>query len=201
MKAFTKSTRLIRKDFFKMKNTENYDSEIWKDVVGFENLYQVSNLGRVKSLERKVDVNSKDKKKHKRQHKERIMKQWDNTHGYMCVRLMKNGEKHSKRVNRLVGQAFLDNPDNKPIVNHIDGNKKNNHLSNLEWCTHQENNLHAIDNELREVKIPEKTAKYIRDRYDENDIRYTAKAFAVRFGISESYVKSIANGDSRNNAV
>ena len=186
-----------------MKNTENFDSsnEVWKDVKGYKGLYQVSNLGRVKSLDRKIDVKAKDKKKHKRKYKETILKQCDNGNVYLYVNLYKNKKVCRKRVNRLVAIAFLDNPNNYPIVNHINGIKTDNRLENLEWVTHQENILHAIDNGMIDVKIPEKTAKFIRDRYDENDIRYTAKAFAVRFGISESYVKSIANGDSRNNAV
>lgn len=110
--------------------------EIWKDIAGYEGLYQVSNLGRVKSLER-------DTKRARPQHiQERILKQRNGE--YLMVYLADAGKYEARLVHRLVAQAFISNPDNKPIVNHIDGNKYNNRADNLEWCTHKENVIHAF---------------------------------------------------------
>lgn len=109
-------------------------NEIWKDVVGFEGLYQVSNLGNVKSLDRLVTYSDGRQITHKG--KEIIP--LDN-HGYLRVSLSKNGEKKEYRVHRLVALAFIPNPDNKPYVNHLDEVKSNNFVDNLEWSTKDEN--------------------------------------------------------------
>ena len=101
--------------------------EYWKPVVGYEGLYEVSNWGRVKSL---------------KFGKERILKQ-SIRHGYYIVSLWKNGKGKTYSVHRLVAEAFIDNPDNLPCVNHKDENKQNNVVSNLEWCTHEYNNTYG----------------------------------------------------------
>ena len=97
--------------------------EIWKPVRNYEGLYEVSNLGRVKSLN------------YNRTGKERIMKGLDNGHGYLFVQLCKDGKVENCRINRLVAMAFLPNPDNLPEVNHKDKIRTNNKVENLEWCT------------------------------------------------------------------
>lgn len=99
--------------------------EIWKDVVGYEGLYQVSNLGRVKSLERIDNLN------HFRKGKILIQHIYN---GYLYVSLCKNGKIKMYRVHRLVAQAFIPNPNNLPQVNHKDENKTNNCVLNLEYC-------------------------------------------------------------------
>lgn len=104
--------------------------EVWKDVAGYEGLYQVSNFGRVKSLN--FDGSGE----------ERIMRPY-NVHGYLRVRIFKNCTKQSIGVHRLVALAFIPNPNNFAIVNHIDGNKLNNNAKNLEWCTNSMNLIHA----------------------------------------------------------
>ena len=117
--------------------------EIWKDIKGYEGYYQVSNLGRVKSLERYIEVHRQDGDRMQYQ-PEVIMSQIVNFCGYLIICLRKPREKRKKfMVHRLVAQAFIPNPKNKEQVNHIDGNKQNNCVDNLEWATPSENMLHA----------------------------------------------------------
>ena len=104
--------------------------EYWKPVVGYENLYEVSNLGRIRSFDRWV----KSKNGSIRICRGRILKPYTNKDGYLCVVLSKNNKQKTFRVNRLVAQAFLDNPNNLPQVNHKDENKQNNNVENLEFC-------------------------------------------------------------------
>ena len=101
--------------------------EEWRDIKGYEGLYMVSNLGKVKSLN------------YRRTGKEKILKGVDNGHGYLYVNLFKDGKGKQCRINRLVAQAFISNPDNLPEVNHKDENRTNNCAENLEWCSRQYN--------------------------------------------------------------
>ena len=98
--------------------------ELWKDIEGFEN-YQVSSWGRVRSSNG-------------------ILKPYRNKKGYLKGGLMKGGKCHKKRVNRLVAIAFVENPNNYPFVDHIDGNKENNSITNLRWVTDEENRAYAV---------------------------------------------------------
>lgn len=111
--------------------------EIWKDIVGKEGEYKVSNLGNVKSLERMVKGKIGTRLCH-----ERILKKIKGKRGYYVVGLDRKSS--PKTIHRLVAIAFIPNPENKPCVNHIDGNKLNNDVSNLEWCTYSENNIHGL---------------------------------------------------------
>ncbi len=110
--------------------------EIWKPVIGYEDSYMVSNQGRVKSLEKFIKSHNETRVQYR---PEKILKQSKNIWGYMKVWLYKDSKRKEVFVHRLVVQAFLENPDNKPCVNHIDNDKTNNRLENLEWCTYQEN--------------------------------------------------------------
>ena len=110
--------------------------EEWKDIDGYEGLYQVSNLGNVKSLAKFDRLG--------RFHKERILSTCDNGSGYLVVNLKHNGKQRMKTVHKLVANHFIYNPDNKPEINHKDGNKKNNRVDNLEWCNRSENVKHAF---------------------------------------------------------
>lgn len=108
--------------------------EIWADIRGYEGLYQVSNLGRVKSLER-VTIS----KNGKRYTCQELCLRFGNIKGYKFVVLRKDCKSHQVLVHRLVAQAFIPNPDNLPEVNHKDENPSNNCVENLEWCTHKYN--------------------------------------------------------------
>ena len=112
--------------------------EIWKDVEDFEGLYQVSNLGRIKSVFREGTKGG-------------IIKQFS-AKGYMKVNLHKNGEEHFIYTHRIVAIAFVPNPNKKPQVNHINGNKHDNRAINLEWNTSAENLEHSIENGLRSLR-------------------------------------------------
>ena len=115
--------------------------EEWRDVVGYEGLYQVSNRGRVRSYDRTVPHGVG-----KRVVRHRIMKQYINDCGYCQVRLNKNHVSKNKRVHRLVAEAFISNPRHLKQVNHIDLDKTNNHVENLEWCSQKKNLIHAVNN-------------------------------------------------------
>ena len=106
-----------------MENQE----EIWKDVVGYEWMYQISTMGNVRNSRTGY-----------------VIKQKLNINGYPTVIIRNSsGKKGTLRVHRLIMIAFIDNPHNKPFVNHIDGDKRNNNINNLEWCTAKENSVHA----------------------------------------------------------
>ena len=101
--------------------------EIWKDIKGYEGKYQISNMGRVKSLN------------YRNTGKEKIMKPYDNGHGYLKIKLCKDGKVKKYRINRLVALAFLENPNSLPEVNHKNEDKTDNRVENLEWCSRSYN--------------------------------------------------------------
>jgi hypothetical protein len=111
--------------------------EIWKDIKGYEGLYQVSNKGNVKSLNR-ITINSLGYKR-KLKGKYKLQR---NIKGYSYTTLHKKGIRNSYGVHRLVAISFIENKKNKPQINHINGNKKDNRVENLEWCNASENQLH-----------------------------------------------------------
>lgn len=113
--------------------------EEWRDIKGYEDWYQISNFGRVRSLDREVVYSNKKKYKYVG----KILNPTLKKTGYYYVSLSKNNVRPKFDVHRLVAMAFLDNPNNYPCVNHIDGVKTNNNVSNLEWCTFSQNSIHA----------------------------------------------------------
>lgn len=123
--------------------------EEWRNIKNYEG-YQVSNLGRVRSFNKTTFS-----KIHGVRHwKNRILKErLDSKNKMLSVQLYKDGKGRSYLIHRLVAQAFIPNLENKPQVNHIDGNRFNNKVSNLEWCTSKENNLHALRNNLNKTQI------------------------------------------------
>ena len=116
--------------------------EIWKTIDGTDNKYAVSNLGNVKRLEHYTIVGP-----NKIHYEERILKQYTSKDGYRVVHISINGKRYVKKVHRLVAQYFLDNPNDHPQVNHIDENRQNNSVENLEWCTAKQNSNHGSRNE------------------------------------------------------
>lgn len=104
--------------------------EIWKDIKGYERLYQVSNFGRIKSI---------------KNNKEKILKLCANNKGYLCINLCRDKKLKRFLVHRLVAEAFINNFDNKPFVNHLDCNPSNNQVTNLEMCTQKENIQYCIN--------------------------------------------------------
>lgn len=132
-----------------MKKSGSAMKEVWKDILGYEGLYQVSNQGRVRSLDHIVKT---------KRNKDMLIKGKVKTisigkGGYCVVSLQHKDSKKLFQVHRLVAQSFISNIQNKPEVNHIDGDKTNNCIDNLEWVTSSENIQHAIDNGLIESKV------------------------------------------------
>ena len=121
----------------------NNINENWKDVVGFEGRYMVSDLGNVKSI---VTNHGKPTDK------QVIKRVRSKTCDYHYVQFWRKDKPTHKAVHRLVAEAFIPNPENKPTVNHLDGNKHNNAVDNLEWATHSENHKHAFATGLRSVE-------------------------------------------------
>lgn len=110
-------------------------NEEWRPVVGYEGWYEVSNYGRVRSLDRYVNAKNGSAELKKGV----LLEQRDNGKGYLRVTLSKNGKVKQPRVHRLVAEAFIPNPDNLPEVNHKNFDKSDNRVENLNWCSHIQN--------------------------------------------------------------
>lgn len=165
--------------------------EVWKDIPGFENLYQISNYGKVKSLSRKCPSPYGFYFT-----KEKILKSSKNQKGYLTIKLnnKKTNYKHSFPIHRLVAIAFIPNPDNKPQVNHIDCNKTNNFVSNLEWCTNGENQLHAYKHGLNHHS---KNAGRKKRKVAQIDIK-TNKVIKIFDSIADATKTLCKNSKTRN---
>ena len=164
--------------------------EIWKQIKGFEGLYDISNKGRVRSWINKAGNKMKDP----------YIRKMRKNYGYVYCNLKKGDKYYAKRVHRLIAIEFIPNPQNKPCVNHKNGIKDDNRIENLEWVTHRENDIHAFKTGLRESvkgednghsKITEKDVIEIRDLCSNSSL--TQREIGIKFGISQPVVSEIHN--------
>lgn len=149
--------------------------EAWKDVVGYEGLYQVSNIGNIKSLHNYRGGNNILKKRIK--------------NGYYCVGLRKNNVRKWYGIHRLVAKAFIHNPNNYPEVNHKDENKLNNNIDNLEWCTKAYNNCYGT--RLERVYNTNKSKRAVI-KYDLNG-KYLEKYTSLAEAARKNNIKSVSS--------
>jgi hypothetical protein len=169
------------------------EKEVFVDIKNFEGLYQISTHGRVLSTDPRkrswiilIPTIRKDKTR--------------NMDGYYSVGLWKGNIYKRKSIHRLVGEAFIPNPEMKPTINHIDGNKLNNYYLNLEWATYGENNQHAIDNglisrrkgvEIHCAKLNDSAVLEIKQLLSEG---ISWRKIGARFGVSKGPIQRIADG-------
>src|SRR5699024_2254592 len=174
------------------------DKEVWKDVVGFEEFYQVSTHGRVRSKDR-VTVRKGDGAKIC--YEEKILKTPLNIDCYPNLNLNVREKKHSKRAHRLVAETFIKNPNNYIEVNHIDEIKDNNHVSNLEWCTREHNmnhgtgmaRAHSHPNAIKRLEESKRPVVGVHIE-TEKEIRFESLSEADKNGYPRRNVQSVING-------
>lgn len=150
-------------------------TEVWRDVSGFEGLYQVSDRGRVRNLRTG-----------------RLLSP-DNVRGYLRYTLSKGGYIERRRAHRLVAEAFVPNPENKPQVNHINGDKADNRPANLEWCTGSENQTHSRHVLGNHCGLPKKRVKCTETGKTYPSVTAAAQAC----GVSLSQLSRVLNGQQR----
>ena len=163
---------------------------IWKDVEGFEGLYKVSSEGVLIGTPRKGTKGG-------------VAKQYKMSHGYMEYHLYKNNIRYHRTVHRLLANHFIPNPENKPFINHIDGNRANNSLENLEWVTNGENVQHAMRSgrldisgeKHHNVKLTDHEVLEIRDLYKHRI--YLQREIGEIYGVRQSTINGIIRNKSR----
>ena len=182
---------------------------VWKDVVGFEGFYKVSENGDIKSLERYDEYINRGKVC-LRHRKEKILTPKLNRGGYLVYHLRDASRDIEcwPTSHRLVALSFVDNVENKPYIDHKDGVKTNNHYTNLEWCTAQENTQHAYDTGLaksviyRYAKRGEDNHNAVLKKEDIPEIKrkraegMTYKAIGEQYGVCLSAIFSVCKGES-----
>jgi len=173
--------------------------EIWKDVEGFEGVYQVSNHGKVRSLPRVVTQKNRGGGFHAQKKPGKIVKGALNSKGYLRVSL---GGK-AVFVHRLVATHFVPNPLDKEQVNHEDGDKLNNRADNLNWKTNQENRDHAVSNNLHRVSkgeerdsaiLTDEDIRWIRKHAQKHHPTMSYKMVADKFNVTPQHIGNIVKG-------
>ena len=173
--------------------------EEWKDIKGYEGVYQVSNLGQVRHMAGQYGTALR---------KEKILKQSFTTDGYKRVRLMLKEKDKTRTVHRLVAEAFLPNSDPNLTVNHKDGDKANNKVENLEWIDRSLQMYHAYKLGLKKsqagvdncnAKLTAEQVKYIREHYQRHSPEFGQPALAKKFGVAHSVIGKIVRGKTYKN--
>jgi len=160
-------------------------AEVWKDVEGYEGVYQVSNYGRVRRLTFTNNIVNK--------YRPRLVKPTDNGNGYLLVGLSINGKRKNHYVHRLVASAFIERNKDLNHVNHIDFDKGNNHVDNLEWCTPKQNIRHSAHRMRKPKSVHNKKTntgeKYIRKRGGKYRLEVSHKRIYKSFATLEGAVR------------
>lgn len=170
--------------------------EVWKSIIGYETLYEISNFGRVKSLARYVSNSTKNGGRKLDFIKEKILKTRIAKNGYYIVALSKNGKGKKYYLHRLIAIHFIDNPNQYPVINHKNCDQLNNNLENLEWVTQQRNIEHGFDMDRNfhgkkhyNAKLTEQQVLEIRKRLDTEDI--SQRKLAKEYGVSFTTIRKI----------
>ena len=171
--------------------------EIWKPIAGFEGLYEASNTGKIRSLDRTLETPSKYGFYY-RTYKGKILAQcFDGKKNYLHVNLCKNGKSSIKLVHRIIAETFIPNPKNLPEINHKDEDKTNNLITNLEWCNHKYNNnygskANASKGENNsQNKFSQDIILKIRKEYIHRDKQFGVTALSKKYGISIPHICAI----------
>ena len=186
---------------------QNQQQEIWKDVKGYEGLYQISSWGRVKSCDKVIPQCFKDSRGKVDMHRKgKIMKiSVYKRDGYCYISLSKNGVKKKYKIHRLVAMAFIENPKPKEfdMVNHIDGITNNNNVNNLKWCDNRQNQEHAIRIGLNKrvginsywSKLTEEQVKFIRENYKPRG-KYNFCTLSKMFNVTPTTIQNVIVGNT-----
>ena len=170
--------------------------EVWRPVVGWEGLYEVSSHGQVRSLDRVVEKLEWNGKKYQILYRGKILAQSLKSIGYCEVTLYLDGKYKTFKVHRLVAEAFIPNPDNLPCVNHKDECKSNNHADNLEWCSHYYNN-HYKDRMERAAKSKSRPIEQL-SLTGEHIAFFPSSAIAIRtLNMKSNHLCSVLTGNRK----